>query len=343
MTPERIFSPGLLSASILLVALVIAGSPSGAWADDIDVELRPLAKEDPLDVELWEVCFQANVELNRLTVGATIPTAYTGTMEWLDCDSDSSDPQGLSGLCSGANTVFDTAYQTVDDSDSFSDWVGSTLFLVLGGKGEPSSEGSLSPVNWGGDYKCVARLFLDPGVPAEDPPGLVSLLDPDTASIDYGRNSSDCIEPIVVDGFRTDCDLATRGSGLGSLTASSVVVSSIPEDYDGDLHADEDDNCVFTYNVDQADQGGLKVSVGDGVGDACQCGEGDGSGTILTSADDDLANMLLHLQGATPAGFDEARCNLANPSTCTIHAAALLDLALASSATLDNVCSAFSP
>ena len=48
MTPERIFSPGLLSASILLVALVIAGSPSGAWADDIDVELRPLAKEDPL-------------------------------------------------------------------------------------------------------------------------------------------------------------------------------------------------------------------------------------------------------------------------------------------------------
>ncbi|MDE0885183.1 MAG: thrombospondin type 3 repeat-containing protein [Myxococcota bacterium] len=320
--------------------LLFVGLPLCAWADNIDVELRPLAGEISPDVALWEVCFRSDRELSRLTVGVIAPTGYSGTMAWLDCGT-----AATPGSCAtpfGTTTVFDDAYQTVDGSDSFSDLVGDTLFLVLGGQGQPSIDGFLSPVNWLGSLKCVARLSLTPGVDSEDPPGLVSLLDPDTASIDYLGNGSDCIEPIVVDGARDDC-AGGSGSGLGSLTATSLVVSSIPEDYDGDLHADEQDNCVFTSNVDQADSGGLKMSVTDGVGDACQCGEGDGNGTIGIGGDKDLENMLSHLQGTTPADFNESRCSVGSPATCTIYDAALLDLSLKSSATLDNVCSAFSP
>jgi hypothetical protein len=330
MRCKRLMVARLLSTLLLL----LVGLPLSGWADQIEVELRPRADQSSTSVNFWELCFRSDRELNRLTVGAIVPTDYVGTMEWRDCET---------GSCAGSSTVFDTAYQTVMDSDSFSDWVGDTLFLVLGGQGQSAVDGFLSPVNWSGSLMCVAQLSLNPGVSSNDPPGLVSLLDPDTASIDYSAYGSTCTEPIVVDGSRVDCDDYATGSGLGSLTANTSVVSSIPEDYDGDLHADEEDNCVFKYNVDQADSGGLKVTTTDGIGDACQCGEGDGNGTMGVGSDQDLQNMLSYLQGATVTGFDESRCSLGSPSTCTIYDAALLDLSLESSATLDNVCSAFSP
>jgi hypothetical protein len=329
-TPKRIdIAQWVLAAALLFLA---GGLPSSAH--EIEVELRPLSGQDPASVTLWEICFESDVELHRLTVGALVPTTYpSGTMAWKDCVAGSISCSTLSG------NIFDTTYTTVDPANSFAEVVGDTLFLVLEGS-LPILDGALtSPPNLGLGHQCLARLELSVGVNTSNPPGLLSLVDPDTASIGWG----DCTEPIVVNGSRGDCD-AGSGSGLVSLASSTVVASTIPDDFDEDLRRDEDDNCVYTSNVDQMDQGGLKVSTEDGVGDACQCGEGEGSGKILV-AENDLSNMLSHLRGVTPAGFVEARCSVASPSTCTIHDAAVLASALSSPSTvaLDNVCNADAP
>ncbi len=355
MMPRR--SPFIPWLALVMSLPLLLGSAPASRADEINVELRPLAGQAPTAVSVWELCFTANVDLNRLTVGAIVPTEgatpgseYTGDMEWEDCPVDPLNPPPVS--CDGVDTVFDQSYLTVFESDSFSEWIDDTLFLVLGGRGTPSIEGRLSGANLGVEYECVARLFLDPAVVAENPPGLVLLsdaADPSAGAIDWANAiGSNCGEPIVMDGSLQSCHQNGSGSGLTDLSVSSSVVSTVPEDYDGDLHADEEDNCVYAYNLAQADHGGLKTTSADGVGDLCQCGEGEGSGEepgqgTIEVGDDDLSNMLAHLRGETPAGFDESRCSLGNPSTCTIQDAALLDNALQSSATLDNVCNAYTP
>ena len=129
------------------------------------------------------------------------------------------------------------------------------------------------------------------------------------------------------------------------LPPSSTVLKKKHCDLDpqAEMRRDEDDNCVYTSNVAQLDQGGLKTSASDDIGDACQCGEGEGTGQIMTTGAD-LTNMLDYLRGGAPAGFDVARCSVANPSTCTIHDAAVLANALVSpTTTLDNVCNADNP
>jgi hypothetical protein len=326
-----------LALGVLLVFL--AGPASKA--DQLSVELSPLASEPLGVVGVWELCFEADVELNRITVGVVKPTGYTGTMEWVDCPGPATD------TCAGTDTIFDLTYTTVDEADTFSEQVGETLFLVLGANFlSGSGEGALvTPPNWNLGVQCVARLSLSPGVAPTNPPALLSLSAADTASITWATlpgPPGQCQEPVVVDGFRATCNSSGVGSGLTSFTDSVSVASSHPEDYDGDLVRDEDDNCVYAMNPLQTDSGGLKTTDDDGVGDVCQCGEGEGTGTIEVG-DQDLNNMAMYLRGETVVAFDESRCSLANPSSCTIHDAALLDSALQSSATLSNVCTAFTP
>ncbi len=323
--------------TLALGFLLVFFAGSASQADQLSVELSPLASEPPGAVGVWELCFEADVELNRITVGVVEPTAYTGTMEWVDCP-------GAGSTCAGTDTIFDLTYTTVDEADTFSEWVGETLFLVLGANFlSGSGEGALAtPANWNTGLQCVARLSLSPGVAMTNPPALLSLSAADTASITWTTLPGLCDEPVVVDGFRADCNNGVGGSGLNSLTDSVIVASSHPEDYDGDLVRDEDDNCVYAMNADQSDLGGLKTTEPDNVGDVCQCGEGEGDGTIEL-LDDDLKNMAMHLRGEIVADFEESRCSLASPSSCTIHDAALLDSALQSSATLSNVCTAFTP
>ncbi|HIG02424.1 MAG TPA: hypothetical protein EYQ66_14135 [Myxococcales bacterium] len=323
--------------TLALGVLLVFFAGLASKADQLQVELSPLASEPPSAVAVWELCFKSDVQLNRLTVGVIEPTDYTsvysGTMAWKDCP-------GAGLTCTG------TDYSTVDEADSFAQQVNETLFLVLGGHPDSGDlQGALAyPANWNDGLQCVARLLLSPGVPMTNPPALLSLSAADTASIDWSPlTPSMCEEPVVVDGNRENCDAGTGGSGLStSFTDSVVVASSHPEDYDGDLVRDEDDNCVYAMNPLQTDSGGLKTTDDDGVGDVCQCGEGEGTGTIEVG-DQDLNNMAMYLRGETVVAFDESRCSLANPSSCTIHDAALLDSALQSSATLSNVCTAFTP
>ena len=309
----------------------------GIRAENISVELTPLANEDPEAVEYWELCFTADIELHRLTVGVQPPSSYGGPMEWVDCPDTVAPTQ-----CSGAGAM--VPYSTVRPEGSFAETENGTLFLVLEGNGG-AADGALNEYNWEGSPVCVARLHFagtmsDPPPANTDLPTLVSLDDEDLENLTYGTASGTlCDIPIILDGDREN---ANCGGGPGSLSQTVTVASTIPEDVDGDLRRDSEDNCQYKANFDQADNGGLETAVSDGIGDACQCGEGDGSGQIQ-SAESDLENMLIHLRGGEAAGFDVSRCSLANPTTCTIHDAALLDSALQSTATLDNVCDAHSP
>ncbi len=56
--------------------------------------------------------------------------------------------------------------------------------------------------------------------------------------------------------------------------------AGVDTDIDLDGVFDSVDNCINTPNSDQLDSGGVNSSVADGIGDACQCGDVNGSGRV---------------------------------------------------------------
>lgn len=82
-------------------------------------------------------------------------------------------------------------------------------------------------------------------------------------------------------------------------------------DGDGDLTPDPIDNCPELSN-DQSDVGGVgSGSAPDGIGDACQCGDGDDDGMV---ADADAASLRAQLASAaslSPEGL--AKCSVIEP------------------------------
>lgn len=320
---------------------------STVWADSIEVELRPLASEPPAAVSLWEVCFRSDVLLHRLTIGVQKPTGYGGTMDWVNCEWDPVTPK----LCEtgvSPTSVFDEFYTNIDPTRSFAEEVSGgvdTLYVVVAGDLLANDGALTSGTNLPGDWACLARLQFNPGLdldPEEsaDLPSLVNVWDPNAYALSY---LTDCNEPAVKDGALSACDGGSDG-GLASPASLVSVASGIPDDSDGDLRRDFEDNCVYVQNADQMDQGGFQTAVADGVGDMCQCGEGEANGIVdedgITS-DADLTAMLDYLKGSPSPNFEVARCSLQNPSSCTIHDAALLDQAVTGSGPPVNECTAF--
>ncbi len=335
--------------ALALVGFVLAFG-SIARADTIEVELRPLANQDPNNVKLWEVCYQSDVSLHRLTVGAQKPTGYTGSMDWVDCLATGVPCSGVAG------TIFADTYVDIETGLSFAEEVSAgtdTLFLVL--SGNTGSLASALPTAIG-DWVCLARLEfsplgldVDPADPllSADLPMLVNVFDPNAYTLDFlGAIGSSCSEPVVKDDGISliFCESGATGGGLSSPASSVTVASGIPDDSDGDLRRNFEDNCVYTPNADQLDQGGFQTLVADGVGDMCQCGEGEANGIVDQDGDtpdEDLTAMLDYLKGSPPGGFDVTRCSLQNPSTCTIHDAALLHQAVNGGGAPANQCTAF--
>jgi CSLREA domain-containing protein len=87
-------------------------------------------------------------------------------------------------------------------------------------------------------------------------------------------------------------------------------------DGDGDGTPDPIDNCPELPN-DQSDVAGLgSGSAPDGIGDACQCGDGDDDGTV---ADSDAAALRAQLAGAaalSPAGL--SKCSVIGGPDCDV-------------------------
>jgi len=95
--------------------------------------------------------------------------------------------------------------------------------------------------------------------------------------------------------------------GLATALALFFPVAAGAQDADADGVPDVSDNCVHTPNSGQEDVAGLLGPPGDGVGDACQCGDvtGDGAVDLL-----DVATYERGLAGALPTLLDQDTCSV---------------------------------
>ena len=96
----------------------------------------------------------------------------------------------------------------------------------------------------------------------------------------------------LVSATTADADMTVVGEQqvVGDNEGDSVGIALTTEDLDGDGVRTEADNCPNIYNPAQEDNGSMnptgEIGIGggssgasyDGIGDACQCGEGDGDG-----------------------------------------------------------------
>jgi cysteine-rich repeat protein len=89
-----------------------------------------------------------------------------------------------------------------------------------------------------------------------------------------------------------------------------------PPDSDGDGVADSVDNCPYEPNPTQSDVGGLGAAPPDGIGDACQCGDVNGSGTVTGSDATVLSRAVLNLSPAFSVGGNAACTAAGVPATC---------------------------
>ena len=112
-----------------------------------------------------------------------------------------------------------------------------------------------------------------------------------------------------------------------------AALAALPPDVDSDGIANAADDCPFVANPRQQDVGGLgAASAPDGIGDACQCGDVNGSGRVdaadVTAIRQSLANPAAAL---TPAELD--RCAVfGDLASCDVVQVAVLRRALATPA-----------
>jgi hypothetical protein len=75
----------------------------------------------------------------------------------------------------------------------------------------------------------------------------------------------------------------TIDAGIDNWSISIVPLPEPRIDTDGDGIWDGDDNCPFFPNPGQEDSGGLNTIEPDGIGNACQCGDVNGNGSVSTT------------------------------------------------------------
>jgi len=87
--------------------------------------------------------------------------------------------------------------------------------------------------------------------------------------------------------------------------------------------------CKYVHDTDQADRGRVGPGVGDGIGDACQCTELTGDGSVGAA---DVTRLRQHLAGigAPLSGAPLTRCSaIGGPNECTVRTLSVLRRALA--------------
>jgi len=145
--------------------------------------------------------------------------------------------------------------------------------------------------------------------------------------------------PACRDGFDNDGDLAI------DYPADTDCVSPLDpvegKDSDGDDLADGFDNCPYEWNPTQSDVGGLGAAPPDGIGDACQCGDTNDSGTVTATDATVLQRAIVGLSpyysvasGLGGGGPGLAKCNVGAVSPgvagCTSSDAIVISRALVS-------------
>jgi hypothetical protein len=292
----------------------------------VEVSMDPAGGQTPGAETLWEVCIEAQCEVNRLSLAFEAP-AGTGTsdMKWVGCEGTSQDrtcataamaPQYQPWVqptlgCTFYETPPCPSYTTgPNPADSVP-----TLFAVLEGGNPSPEEPPLTRLNGAGAKKCIGQVFLNtPGSPPE-----LSI-----AGVEGLPN-----QPPILKAVDSNSDFAPDGvSTLDVTLLESASSNASSEDTDNDTVRDEDDNCEFLANTTQDNTGGLLSAVGnDGIGDACQCGDLDFDGRMLAGGADLilLVDVLLGINTA-PAVVD--RASVVDGPIPTIRDAVFLQRAL---------------
>ncbi len=299
----------------------------------------------------WEVCFKSDTYMRQIKIAIEPPTGkYLGAdstsfvrndVTWLGCE--------FPGPCTDALHYPILLGQSYMVEPTFS----TKRYVVLKG----SRPGHSSRVNstttfppFNARYHCLGTIRVEHGTnlashaPNIELEGAVDSYLEDTLP---PNESDDAVGP----------DYFIFEPTFAGVTRNTSC--TLPEDLDADGVRTEADNCPNIYNPAQEDNGSLnptgEIGIGggssgasyDGIGDACQCGEGDGDGTISNGAD--LPNLRKHLMGEDAPDFEPARCNVRNDTVnttqCNILDAILLKRALEGATSLPDppLCAAANP
>ena len=317
---------------------------------DIFADVSPLPPSG-LDHQDWEVCFKSDDYIRRIKLAVEPPTGLyddggspasflLSDVEWLGCETTS-----VPGSARNCSNPFHYPIATGGGGSYEVEPVSATKhYYVLEGDHPGQTyrlNSTLTQSPFIKRYHCLGTVRVQHGTNVASHAPVVSLKGNSYLDSTLPNNETDPSSGGVV---------SYASSSLGTGGSASCTV---PGDLDGDGVRTEADNCPYTPNSDQLDRGGFDPSgikdidgfssaaSYDGIGDACQCGEGNGNGAI-TPGDDDLLNLRKHLLGEdVPFGqFDPARCNVrndpVNTQKCNILDAMLLRRALEDSTTLPS-------
>jgi hypothetical protein len=128
------------------------------------------------------------------------------------------------------------------------------------------------------------------------------------------------------------------------LDAVSGLPPAAGSDGDGDGIEDTADNCPQFANSSQSDIGGVGASsTPDGIGDACQCGDVNGSGRVTTADATVILRSLLVPPTVVPAS--PQLCDVGGSASCTTADAVIVTRALLvpPTASVQQVCGPANP
>jgi hypothetical protein len=137
-------------------------------------------------------------------------------------------------------------------------------------------------------------------------------------------------------------------SGQESAFSNEIMIDMRGADVDFDGVLDRVDNCPRMANADQSDRGGVaspsdpRGSRRDGIGDACQCGDLDNTGTV-TAVDAQVIDFIgvigaiLSLTRTAPPPPPDI-CNVAGAPACDAVDAQAIRAAIAGRGSLQQVC-----
>ena len=142
-----------------------------------------------------------------------------------------------------------------------------------------------------------------------------------------------CNVDIAPDATAGDHPLTISNSGMGGpggnpitpvgQNGGAITVTGAGGDSDGDGVPDASDNCPYAPNPDQADRGGIgSGSAADGIGDACQCGDVNGSGQI--SVTDSVIILRSLLVPPTASQPKPELCDVGGSAGCSLADATII-------------------
>jgi hypothetical protein len=213
-----------------------------------------------------------------------------------------------SGTCSGVAAIYCGAFDCEVALVSGGDWDDPDDWLYEYNTGADDPEIQMDVETVGSPESGHKAKFLVPD-PTADAPTLLGvgattlrdldIIDEDSADVVVKTNTVTC--PINI------------GTGLPVCAFGGCT------DTDSDGHCDGVDNCPYVHNPGQEDTGDGFGNPPDGIGNACQCGDVTGDGTI-NSAD---ATMIVRkaLGLSAPAFNNECNCDVTDVSGDTCNSA----------------------